>query len=48
MVTSGIKLTNLTKVFTSGSREVLALDDVSLDVPRGSFTALLGPSGCGK
>ena len=48
MVTSGIRLTNLTKVFTSGSREVLALDDVSLDVPRGSFTALLGPSGCGK
>lgn len=48
VVTSGIKLQNLTKVFTSGSRDVLALDDVSLDVPRGSFTALLGPSGCGK
>jgi len=48
VVTSGIKLTNLTKVFTSGSRDVLALDDVSLEVPRGSFTALLGPSGCGK
>ncbi|TPW77461.1 ABC transporter ATP-binding protein [Schumannella soli] len=48
MVTSGITLSNLTKVFTSGSRDVLALDDVSLDLPRGSFTALLGPSGCGK
>jgi NitT/TauT family transport system ATP-binding protein len=48
VVTSGITLQNLTKVFTSGSRDVLALDDVSLDVPRGSFTALLGPSGCGK
>jgi NitT/TauT family transport system ATP-binding protein len=48
VVTSGIKLSNLTKVFTAGSREVLALDNVSLDVPRGSFTALLGPSGCGK
>lgn len=48
VVTSGITLTNLTKVFTSGSSDVLALDNVSLDVPRGSFTALLGPSGCGK
>jgi NitT/TauT family transport system ATP-binding protein len=48
VVSSGITLNKLTKVFTSGSRDILALDDVSLDVPRGSFTALLGPSGCGK
>src|SRR6266849_4735064 len=25
-----------------------AVDAVSLDIPRGSFFALLGPSGCGK
>jgi NitT/TauT family transport system ATP-binding protein len=29
-------------------REVLALDDVSLDVREREFLALLGPSGCGK
>ena len=29
-------------------REVLALDDVSLDVGNREFVALLGPSGCGK
>lgn len=28
--------------------DVLALSDVSLDIPAGSLTALLGPSGCGK
>ena len=28
--------------------DTIAVDRVSLDVPRGSFFALLGPSGCGK
>jgi NitT/TauT family transport system ATP-binding protein len=30
------------------SADVLALTDVTLDVPEGAFLALLGPSGCGK
>jgi len=28
--------------------DAVAVDGISLDVPRGSFFALLGPSGCGK
>ena len=39
-----LKLQHVTKKFG----ETPAVDDVSFDVPRGSFATLLGPSGCGK
>src|ERR687895_2624224 len=39
-----IRLDQVTKRFD----EVLAVDGLSLEVPRGDFFALLGPSGCGK
>jgi sulfate/thiosulfate transport system ATP-binding protein len=39
-----IEARNITKRFG----DFLALDDVSVDVPAGSLTALLGPSGSGK
>jgi spermidine/putrescine transport system ATP-binding protein len=39
-----LRLDGLSKTFGSFA----AVDDVSLDVPSGSFFALLGPSGCGK
>ena len=38
----------LDKTYASGSAQVRALDDVSLDVADGEFVALVGPSGCGK
>src|SRR5918998_2638121 len=28
--------------------DLVAVDDLSLEIPRGAFFALLGPSGCGK
>jgi sulfate transport system ATP-binding protein len=40
----GITVSNVSKRFGS----YVALDDVSLEVPNGSLTALLGPSGSGK
>lgn len=36
------------KIFKSGEREVVALQDIELSIPRGQFVCLLGPSGCGK
>src|SRR5690606_13641189 len=34
--------------FGSGPSAVAALENVSFDVPKGSFVSILGPSGCGK
>jgi spermidine/putrescine transport system ATP-binding protein len=42
--TADVRLDRVTKKFD----DVLAVDDLSLEIPRGSFFALLGPSGCGK
>ncbi|MES2151339.1 MAG: ABC transporter ATP-binding protein [Pseudomonadota bacterium] len=43
-----IVISNVSKVFQSGERELVALKDISLEIPQGQFTCLLGPSGCGK
>ncbi|HZO28814.1 MAG TPA: ABC transporter ATP-binding protein [Chloroflexota bacterium] len=43
-----IRLTSVSKRFGPAGQNPPAVDDVSLEVPRGSFTTLLGPSGCGK
>src|ERR1700682_1403955 len=41
-----VRLVQLSKRFAGGAAAVV--DDVSLEIPRASFTTLLGPSGCGK
>jgi putative ABC transport system ATP-binding protein len=39
---------DVTRVYGHGPAAVTALDAVSLDIPAGSFTAVMGPSGSGK
>jgi NitT/TauT family transport system ATP-binding protein len=43
-----IVISGVSKVFQTGDRELVALQDINLEIPRGQFTCLLGPSGCGK
>src|SRR5687768_4564936 len=43
-----IKVRQARKVYASGDKSVEALSDVSFDVAKGEFIAILGPSGCGK
>lgn len=42
--TNAVEVRNVFKNY----KEVEALNDLSLDFPRGELTSLLGPSGCGK
>ncbi|XRQ12795.1 ABC transporter ATP-binding protein [Actinomadura welshii] len=44
----GARTVHLTKVYGSGDMAVRALDDVSVVLPAGRFTAIMGPSGAGK
>ncbi|PXA67508.1 ABC transporter ATP-binding protein [Cryobacterium arcticum] len=42
------RVTALTKTYGSATTAVTALDDVSIGIRRGQFTAIMGPSGSGK
>jgi NitT/TauT family transport system ATP-binding protein len=43
-----IEVRNVGQTFKTTSQDVVALEDISLDVKPGRFVVLVGPSGCGK
>jgi ABC-type sugar transport system ATPase subunit len=43
-----IFLDKITKIFKKGKTSIVAVKDVTLEIPGKTFVGLLGPSGCGK
>jgi putative ABC transport system ATP-binding protein len=43
-----IRTVKLTKIFRTDEVETTALNEVSFEVNKGEFVAIMGPSGCGK
>lgn len=46
--TAMVATQRLTKIYRTGSEDLIAVNDVTLSVERGEFVALMGPSGSGK
>jgi putative ABC transport system ATP-binding protein len=46
--TIAVSVQNVRKVYQRDSQQITVLDGLSLEVPKGTFMALMGPSGSGK
>jgi ABC-type lipoprotein export system ATPase subunit len=46
--TFALEAENLRKVYRRGREEIVAVDDISLQVTKGEFISFIGPSGSGK
>lgn len=45
---TAIDISNLVREYTMGETKIIAVDDISLKIPKGKYTLLLGASGAGK
>lgn len=43
-----VEIRNLNKIYGLGESQVVALDNINLDIDAGEFLAIMGPSGSGK
>jgi len=43
-----LEIKNLKKIYHNKDKEILAVEDFSIDIKEGEFIAIVGPSGCGK
>ena len=43
-----LQVENMRKVYTTRKGSFVAADDISLEIPAGKMTALVGPSGSGS
>ena len=43
-----VEIKNISKIYHTNRNEIKALDNISFDINKGDFIAIVGPSGCGK
>lgn len=48
MTDSAVSLRRISKVYSRADYEVVALDTITISIPKGEFFCLMGPSGSGK